>query len=107
MHVCMYVCMYTLCNCYLLWFLMYLLGVLETILAERIACDSYRCRVSVYEMDDPDRTCKDRNVCMDACMYVYSICVRVCMYICMYVVHICIQFTCIYSLEIVLALTSL
>eukprot|EP01036_Dinobryon_divergens_P029014 gene29014-38059_t len=31
-------------------------GVLETILAERIACDSYRCRMSVFEMDDPDRT---------------------------------------------------
>jgi len=33
-----------------------LIGILETILAERIACDSYRCRVSVYEADDPDRT---------------------------------------------------
>lgn len=33
-----------------------IIGILETILAERIACDSYRCRVSVYEQDDPDRT---------------------------------------------------
>ena len=31
-------------------------GILETILAERIACDSYRCRVSLFEQDDPDRT---------------------------------------------------
>ena len=32
------------------------IAILETLLANRIACDNYRCRVDVYEKDDPDRT---------------------------------------------------
>ena len=32
------------------------ISILVTLLANRIACDNYRCRVDVYEKDDPDRT---------------------------------------------------
>jgi len=30
--------------------------VVETLLAERIACDMYRCKVAVFEVDRPDRS---------------------------------------------------
>ena len=32
------------------------IATLETLLANRIACDNYRCQVDVYEKDDPNRT---------------------------------------------------
>jgi SulP family sulfate permease len=32
-----------------------LIAALQTILASRIACDSYRCRVDAYEEDNPNR----------------------------------------------------
>jgi len=34
-----------------------LISILETLLANRIACNSYRCQVDVYEEDNPDRSC--------------------------------------------------
>ena len=67
-------------------------GILETILAERIACDSYRCRVNVFEEDDPDRTCNAQKylsvrtyVYMYVCVFVFVLNFRICahvLYVC-------------------------
>ena len=80
-------------------------GILETILAERIACDSYRCRVNVFEEDDPDRTCNAQKflsvrtyVYMYVCVFVFVLNFRICahvLYVCTDGMHIC-MYVCMY-----------